>query len=118
MITPAAHPRDTRDFPAHDPAPRECAPIGPAGALPDLVTPAVLARLTGMTESATCRQIRAGLWGPYGRIGRRYVLRRDSLLAALAEREVRVAPRAPVPVARPPAWAAHLPPPHPERRRA
>ena len=70
------------------------------------------------TESSTCRQIRAGLWGPYTRIGRRYVLRRDSLLAALAEREVHAVPRAPVPVARPPAWATHLPPPHPERRRA
>lgn len=33
-----------------------------ARALPDLVTPAVLASMTGMTESATCRQIRAGLW--------------------------------------------------------
>lgn len=118
MITPAAHPRDTRDFPSHDPAPRECAPIGPAGALPDLVTPAVLAAMTGMTESATCRQIRAGLWGPYGRIGRRYVLRRDSLLAALAEREVHAVPRARAPVARPPAWASNLPTPRPERRPA
>lgn len=118
MIAPAAHPRDTKDIPSHDPAPRDHAAITSAGALPDLVTPAVLAAMTGMTESATCRQIRAGLWGPYSRIGRRYVLRRDSLLAALAEREVHVAPRAPVPVARPPAWASNLPAPRPERRRA
>lgn len=102
----------------HDSTPCDRGLIASAGPLPDLVTPAALARLTGMTESATCRQIRAGLWGPYARVGRRYVLRRDSLLAALAEREVHVAPRAPVPVARPPAWAVHLPPPHPERRRA
>ena len=112
MIAPA--PRPGRPAPA----PRDHAPTVPAGSLPDLVTPALLASMTGMTESATCRQIRAGLWGPYARIGRRYVLRRDSLLEALAEREVHVAPRAPVPVARPPAWATHLPPPHPERRRA
>jgi hypothetical protein len=108
---------DAREVPSHGPAPRDRAPIVPAGALPDLVTPAVLAALTGMTESATCRQIRAGLWGPYSRIGRRYLLRRDSLLAALAEREVRVAPRACVPVARPPAWASQLPAPRPGRGR-
>ena len=118
MIAPAPHPRDADAIPSHDSASRDSAPTARAGALPDLVTPAALARLTGMTESATCRQIRAGLWGPYSRIGRRYVLRRDSLLAALAEREVHAVPRAPVPVARPPAWASHLPPPHPERRPA
>ncbi|MFM8386320.1 MAG: hypothetical protein ACKOCB_05805 [Planctomycetia bacterium] len=97
---------------------RELEPCVSARALPDLVTPAVLASMTGMTVSATCRQVKAGLWGPYARIGRRYMLRRDSLLAALAEREVRVAPRARAPVARPPAWASHLPPPRPERGRA
>lgn len=118
MIAPVARRCEAQDIPSPDPAPRDPAAITTAGALPDLVTPAVLARLTGMTESATCRQIRAGLWGPYGRIGRRYVLRRDSLLAALAEREVHAVPRASVPVARPPAWASNLPAPRPERRRA
>jgi hypothetical protein len=103
---------------AHDSTPCDLGLIASAGPLPDLVTPAVLARVTGMTESATCRQIRAGLWGPYSRIGRRYVLRRDSLLAALAEREVHAVPRASVPVARPPAWASCLPTPRPGRRPA
>lgn len=117
MIVPA-----TRHSEARGLLPRDRAPGAPtddtfASTLPDLVTPAALAAMTGMTESATCRQIRAGLWGPYARIGRRYVLRRDSLLAALAEREVYVAPRPHAPVARPPAWAKHLPPPHPGRRR-
>ena len=118
MIVPVARRCEAQELPSHDPAPRDPAAITPAGALPDLVTPAVLAAMTGMTESATCRQIRGGLWGPYARIGRRYVLRRDSLLAALAEREVDVAPRASVPVARPPAWASRLPTPRPGRRPA
>lgn len=97
---------------------REPEPFASARALPDLVTPAVLASMTGMTASATCRQVRAGLWGPYTKIGRRYLLRRDSLLAALAEREVHATPRARAPVARPPAWASHLPPPRPDGGRA
>lgn len=118
MIEPATRNSEARGLTAHDHAPGAPAAVKFASTLPDLVTPSALASMTGMTESATCRQIRAGLWGPYARIGRRYVLRRDSLLAALAEREVYVAPRGPAPVARPPAWAKHLPPPHPGRRRA
>ncbi|MBL9086891.1 MAG: hypothetical protein JNM10_07080 [Planctomycetia bacterium] len=118
MIAPAPRPRDADEIPSHDSVPRERAAVALTAALPDLVTPAILAAAVGMTPRAVCRQILAGSWGPYTRLGRRLILRRDSLLAALAEREVHVAPRAPVPVARPPAWASHLPPPHPGRRPA
>lgn len=118
MIAPAPHPRDADEIPSHDSASRDSTPIARAGTLPDLVTPAILAAAVGMTTSAVCRQILAGTWGPFTRLGRRLILRRTSILDALAEREVHVAPRAPVPIARPPVWATHLPPPRPERRRA
>ena len=118
MIAPAPRPRDADEIPSNDSVPREGAAVALTGALPDLVTPAILAAAVGMTTSAVCRQILAGTWGPFTRLGRRLILRRASILEALAEREVRVAPRAPVPTARRPAWASNLPTPRPGRRPA
>lgn len=41
-----------------------------------------------VTPATARRAILAGRCGPYSRIGRRLVVRRDALLAAIAEREV------------------------------
>lgn len=56
-------------------------------ALPALLQLADLALALGVSESAARRALHAGLC-PFSRVGRRLVVRRDALLAAIAAREV------------------------------
>lgn len=55
-------------------------------ALPALLQLADLALALGVSESAARRALYAGLC-PFSRVGRRLVVRRDALLAAIAARE-------------------------------
>jgi hypothetical protein len=57
--------------------------------LPEILfTPDLALALGGITPSAARRAVLRGDCGPYLRIGRRIAVRRESLLAALAEREM------------------------------
>jgi hypothetical protein len=67
--------------------------------LPDLVRVRDLCALLDLSPRAVRKGIRAGRFGPYSRCGRQIVIRREALLAALAEREVD--PRSPRAVPRP-----------------
>src|SRR5262245_37123079 len=77
-------------------------------ALPEILLIADLALAFRMTPSGTARAVHRGLFGPWGRVGRKIVLRRESVLATLRSREVApplISP-APIPVA--PQWAKDL----------
>ena len=74
-------------------------PPDPRGVLlPDLVRVPDLCAFLDLSPRAVRKGIRTGRFGPYSRIGKQIVIRREALLAALAEREVD--PRSPRPLPR------------------
>ena len=87
--------------------------------LPEVLLVEDIARFFGLKSlSAARRAIVAGRYGPYSRSGRRLVLRRESVLAHLADHEedpsVRRGPRA---IPRPSPEALALLAPRPRRRK-
>ena len=58
-----------------------------ASRLPDLVTAAHLAAALNIDVSSASRQIRQGVFGPRVKVGRRYVVLRETLLATLKRQE-------------------------------
>lgn len=56
--------------------------------LPDLVRVPDLARALELTPRAVRAAIRRGTFGPFSKVGKQIVLRRESVLRALAEREM------------------------------
>jgi len=93
----------------HRKAPTAGALLDAGGALPldgEVVSLDALAAVFGMTASGARRAVLRGEFGPYFRVGRAMFLRRTSILAALAAREVDPGPppdAPPIPEA--PAWA-------------
>lgn len=66
--------------------------------IPDILETEDLALHFRLSRQRACELLKRGDFGPYARVGRRYVVRRESLLHALEAREVDPAPRlAPVP---------------------
>ncbi len=78
------------------------------GPLPEVLDLAAVGRAFGLTRSGARRAVLRGELGPFFTVGRRMFLRRDSLLAAVAAREVTPAPAAPPPVPEAPEWASRL----------
>jgi hypothetical protein len=65
-----------------------------------------IAAILGGGLAAARRAVQGGRFGPYSRIGKRIVLRVESVREAVVAREVRVETPRPAPPEPPPAWAA------------
>lgn len=76
--------------------------------LPDLARVEDVGALLGMTVSGARRLILRGGLGPFVRVGRRIILRRESILAALREREVDPSASTPTAASHPASWTRRL----------
>jgi hypothetical protein len=74
----------------------------------DVLDIAGIANEFRMTRSGARRALKRGDFGAYFLVGRRAFVRRASMLAAVAAREVTPAPRSPIPIPEAPEWAKAL----------